>query len=353
MTARTHGSATPEPRTVPSDERAFIAGVLRHERDAIGRIADGVGAEYEHAVDLIVRCADAGGTVLVSGLGKSGHIGAKIAATLSSLGVPSHSVHPTEAAHGDLGRFRPHDLALCLSHSGETEEVVNLAAILRQDGVPIIAITRGRTDAHAESTLQRLARVTLEVGVVGEAGAGDVPAPTSSTTAALAIGDALALAAARRRSFTNDQFRARHPGGQLGSLLRPVMDLVRFKGENLPLARESDAISAALTRASELVRRPGALLVTDDAGTLTGIFTDSDLRRLVLEGGADLQRPVGTVMTRGPKSLGSDATASDAVTLFRRCRADEIPIVDDSGCPVGILDVQDLIAMRLVKDDDG
>jgi len=334
----------------PEDECAFISRVLRDERDAIGRIAERVGARYEQAVDLIVRCADSGGTVLVSGVGKSGHIGAKISATLASLGVPSHAVHPTEAAHGDLGRFRATDLAICLSHSGETEEVVNLAAILRQDKIPIIAITRGATDALGVSTLGRLASVVLEVGVVGEAGGVSVPAPTSSTTAALAIGDALALAAARRRSFTNDEFRARHPGGQLGSLLRPIMDLVRFRGENLPLASESMGIAEALTRASEVVRRPGALLVTDNKGVLVGIFTDSDLRRLVLEGGADLDGPIGRVMTRSPESLPETATASDAVTLFRRCRADEIPIVDASGRPTGLLDVQDLIAMRLVKD---
>jgi len=350
MAPEAERATSTERETERGRELAFVASVLRHERDAIDRIAERVGDEYGRAVDLLVRCADEGGTVLVTGLGKSGHIGAKIAATLSSLGVPSHCVHPTEAAHGDLGRFRPQDLALCLSHSGETDEVVNLAAILRQDRIPIIAITRGAGDGHGASTLQRLASVTLEVGVVGEAGEGDVPAPTTSTTAALAIGDALALAAARRRSFTNDQFRARHPGGQLGSLLRPVMDLVRFKGENLPLASESVGIARALTRASEVVRRPGALLVTGEGGVLTGIFTDSDLRRLVLEGGADLDRPIGSVMTRDPKTLGAGATASDAVTLFRRCRADEIPIVDEDGRPIGLLDVQDLIAMRLVKD---
>lgn len=335
-----------------TDEIRFIASVLEHESSAIARIAAGADESFVKAVDLIVTCADAGGNVIVSGLGKSGHIGAKISATLASLGIPSHAVHPTEAAHGDLGRFQPRDIVIALSHSGETEELVNLAAILRQDKLPIIAITRGDSDTHEPSSLQRLANVTLKVGVVDEAGDGSVPAPTTSTTVALAIGDALALASARRRAFSHDDFRARHPGGQLGSLLRPALELVRFRaGENLPIARESDTVAGALTSAAQVVRRPGALLVVNDSGTLTGIFTDSDLRRLVLEDPKKLDAPISSVMTRDPKALTPSDTAADAVTMFRQYRADEIPIVDDHGAPLGLLDVQDLIAMRLVKDD--
>ena len=336
----------------PSEEIRFIASVLEHESSAIARIASGVDDTFVNAVDLIVQCADSGGNVIVSGLGKSGHIGAKISATLASLGIPSHAVHPTEAAHGDLGRFQSRDVVIALSHSGETEELVNLAAILRQDKLPIIAITRGDTDTHDPSSLQRLAHVTLKVGVVDEAGDGSVPAPTTSTTAALAIGDALALAAARRRAFSHDDFRARHPGGQLGSLLRPALELVRFRaGENLPIANESDTVANALTSAAQVVRRPGALLIVNDSGELSGIFTDSDLRRLVLEDPSKLDTPIRSVMTRDPKALQPNATAADAVTMFRQYRADEIPIVDDNKQPIGLLDVQDLIAMRLVKDD--
>ena len=332
-------------------ERAFMARALTHEADAIARIAARVDEGFVEAIDLIVRCSEQGGTVLVSGLGKSGHIGAKISATLASLGIPSHPVHPTEAAHGDLGRFQPKDVVIALSHSGETEELVNLVAILRQDKLPVIAITRGVVDGSPESALARLADVVLAVGVVGEAGDGDYLAPTTSTTAALAIGDALALAVARRRSFSHEDFHARHPGGQLGSLLRPAMELVRFKaGENLPIAKETDSVSEALKEASNVVRRPGALLVTDDSGTLTGIFTDSDLRRLILSNPDDLQRPMGEVMSRGPRCLNGDAKASDAVTMFREFRADEIPIVDSDGKPMGLLDVQDLIAMKLVRE---
>lgn len=335
------------------DETAFVARVLRHEAEAVAALADAADERYSRAVDLIVACADAGGTVLVSGLGKSGLIGAKISATMASLGITSHPVHPTEAAHGDLGRFRPQDVAICLSHSGETEEVVALAALLRQDGLPVIAITRGAAGGREPSSLERMATVTLPALVTDEAGDGDFMAPTSSTTATAAIGDALALAAARRRAFTEADFRRRHPGGQLGGLLRPVTDLIRFRaGENLPLVPDTRSVHEALTEAARVVRRPGALLVTDDAGVLAGIFTDSDLRRLVLRDASELARPLSEVMTRAPRTLPDTALARDAVAMFREHRQDEIPVVDDAGRPVGLLDVQDLIAMRLVRGED-
>lgn len=335
-----------------ADERAFIVGVLRHEAQAVAALAEQADDRYTHAVDLICACADAGGTVLVSGLGKSGHIGAKISATMASLGITSHPVHPTEAVHGDLGRFRPHDLAVCLSHSGETAEVVALAAILRQDNIPIIAITRGSGPGGEPSSLERVATVTLPALVTDEAGDGDFMAPTSSTTATLAIGDAIALAAARRRSFTEADFRRRHPGGQLGGLLRPVTDLIRFRvGDNLPLVPQTLTVQQALTEAARVVRRPGALLVTDAQGRLAGIFTDSDLRRLILRDAGELARPIAEVMTRSPRTLPGTALTRDAVAMFREHRQDEIPVLDHDGRPIGLLDVQDLIAMRLVRDD--
>lgn len=335
----------------PEDELEFARGVLRDEARALEGLAAGLGASFEEAVSLVERCADGGGTVLLSGLGKSGLIGAKISATLASLGVPSHSVHPAEAAHGDLGRFRPSDLAICLSKSGETEEVVNLAAILRQDGLPVIAIT-GVAGGPNPSSLERLATLTLGLGVEEEAGGGDLLAPTSSTTATLALGDALALAAARRRRFTNHDFAKRHPGGSLGGQLRPVADLLRFKaGENLPVIADDLSVEEALRAAAGVARRPGALLLTDGTtGRLSGIFTDSDLRRLILKNAEDLRRPIGEVMTRQPRCLPADALVRDAVLMVREHRQDEIPVVDAEGRPVGVLDVQDLVTMKLVKD---
>lgn len=334
------------------DELAYVRRVLRAEAGAIEAAGALLGEPFCRAVSLVVRCADAGGTVLVTGLGKSGLIGAKISATLSSLGIPSHSVHPTEAAHGDLGRFRPSDTVICLSRSGETDEVVNLAAILRQDRLPIISITGGAPrEGPARSSLERLATVSLHLGEFDEAGEGP-EAPTSSTTAALALGDAIALAAARRRDFTDADFAQRHPGGTLGGMLRPVTEVLRSRTNgNCPAVLETTPVIEAIGAATG--RRAGAVLLVDDRGLLSGIFTDADLRRKLTERGPGewMRAPIATVMTRSPTALPETALVRDAVRLTRERRLDEIPIVDGSGRPVGILDVQDLIAMRLVKDE--
>jgi arabinose-5-phosphate isomerase len=339
-----------EPRTYP-DELRFAKGVISDEAAALARLSEKLGDEFSSAVDRLERCADVGGSVLVSGLGKSGLIGQKIAATLSSLGVAAHFVHPAEAAHGDLGRFRPQDVAICISNSGETDEVVNLAAILRQDVLPIIAIV-GRENA-TPSTLERLADITLKLHLTHEAGEPDFTAPTSSTTATLALGDALALALARRREFTEADFAKRHPGGTLGGMLRGVLEIIRFRAHppeaNLPLISDALTVSQALREAAQAGRRPGALLLVAADGTLSGIFTDGDLRRLILRDPAQLHVPISTLMTRSPRTLRDSALVRDAVTLFRECRQDEIPIVDDAGKPVGLLDVQDLIALKLVR----
>jgi arabinose-5-phosphate isomerase len=201
------------------------------------------------------------------------------------------------------------------------------------------------------SSLERLASVALLLGVRREAGAPHFVAPTSTTTAALALGDALALATARRRNFTDADFARRHPGGALGGLLRPVVEVLRFEvGRNMPLIPESVTVTEALQRAAEAGRRPGAVLLVDAAGRLSGIFTDADLRRIVLRDARELSRPIRDVMTRSPRTLPSTALVRDAARMFRECRQDEIPIVDPDGRPVGLLDVQDLIAMKLVRD---
>jgi arabinose-5-phosphate isomerase len=311
-----------------------------------------VSGAFVEAVTLICTCADSGGTVLVTGLGKSGLVGAKISATMASLGIPSHGVHPSEAAHGDLGRFRATDTVICISASGETDEVVNLAAVLKQDGLPIISITGpGGGAGRPPSSLERLATVALTLGIETEAGSPEFVAPTSSTTATMALGDALALCAARRRNFTHQDFKRRHPGGALGGLLRPVTDVMRcVMGKNLPLVPDTMTVAQALAKADEVGRRPGALMLVDGAGRLSGIFTDGDLRRLILRDAGELSRPIAQVMTRSPRTLGRTALVADAVKMIREFRADEIPVVDEeTGKPVGILDVQDLIAMRLVK----
>ena len=335
------------------DATSFAQFVIRDEAAALTRLADALTTSdaFSRAVQLIVTCANAGGTVLVTGLGKSGHIGAKISATLASLGIPSHSVHPTEAAHGDLGRFRSCDTVIAISFSGETDEVVGLCGILRQDNLPILSITGGAKNPAEASSLERLATVALRLGVAKEAGSPQFVAPTTSTTATLAMGDALALAAARERNFTSTDFARRHPGGSLGGVLRPVTEVMRWTaGKNLPLIDCTLTVEAALKLADQ-GRRPGAMvLITPGTGALAGIFTDGDLRRLVLRNPAGMRDSIDKVMTKGPRTLRDDALVQDAVAMFREFRQDEIPVVDAAGRPVGMLDVQDLIAMKLVSE---
>ncbi len=345
--------------TEHNGEVDFFCGVLASEADALRSLsraaAERLGGEITRAVGLLTACASAGGSVLVTGLGKSGLVGAKIAATMSSLGIPSHTVHPAEAAHGDLGRFRPKDVVIAISYSGETDEVIDLCAILRQDGLAIIGICNGPIESgDTPSTLERLATVTIRLGLKAEAGAPRFAAPTSSTTLTMAVGDALALAAAKRCEFSDADFARRHPGGSLGRLLRPVREILRYEvGKGFTGVADTLAVSEALRAAAESGggRRPGAILLIDAvSGTLSGIFTDGDLRRLVLSDPARLDRPIREVMTRSPRTLNETALVRDAVRMFREHRQDEIPVVDAAHTPVGILDVQDLIAMKLVQD---
>ena len=328
------------------EELSFAAQVMREEAGAIDRAAALLDERFTAAVDLVVASAQQGGNLVVSGMGKSGLIGAKISATIASVGVPSHVVHPAEAVHGDLGRITSKDCVLALSYSGTTAEVVALASIVRQDGIPVISITAGKEGA----ALDRLATVALPIGIVEEACPLSL-APTSSTTATLALGDALALAASQRLSFTADDFAKRHPGGWLGELLRPVTEILRFKaGENLPVIPDTLTVGEALAQAESASRRPGAMVLVDAAGRLTGIFTDADLRRLVLDRDGAMAVPIAEVMTRSPRTLGAGASVRDAMELVREVRADEIPVIDDAGTPVGVLDVQDLMAMRVARD---
>jgi len=320
--------------------------VLRAESEAIRIVLEALDERFNEAVDLLVETARKNAGVVVTGMGKSGLIGQKISATLSSLGVPSHFLHPAEATHGDLGRIRRDDCVLALSYSGRTHEVVTLATLLRQDEIPIISITRGRGD----SALERLSTIALPLGEIEEA----CPlalAPTSSSTATLALGDALALEASRLLSFTPDDFAKRHPSGLLGDLLRPVTDVLRFRvEENLAVCDTSMSVGEALRESSRFGRRPGAMVIVGENGALAGLFTDGDLRRLVVRDPNELNRPIEQVMTASPRTLPADALVRDAVQMVREHRQDEIPIVGADGAPVGVLDVQDLIALKVVRE---
>ena len=326
-------------------EAAFITEALEAEADAIRHVCERAGTvertNWQDAIDVLERCD---GHVVVSGMGKSGLVGAKISATFTSLGQPSSLLHPAEAMHGDLGRVRANDVVLLLSFSGETEEVVNLAAILKADGVARIGIS-----SSPNSGLARLCTVHLSLGDLTEACPLNLT-PTASTTAMLALGDALALALSRRRSFGAEEFRRRHPGGMLGAGLRPILDVLRFKvGRNLPVVRDNVTVRDACEQ-TQTGRRPGAVVLVDEQGRLSGIFTDGDLRRLLLEDPQGMDRPIVEVMTRRPEHLGGDDLLRDAVRLMRENRHDEIPVCDHDGKPVGLVDVQDLIALRVVSE---
>jgi len=328
-----------------TEEAVFIAECLRAEAGAVLRIAeklnDREAGHWQNALNCLANCE---GHVVVSGMGKSGLVGAKVSATFSSLGQPSHVVHPADAIHGDLGRIRRGDVALLLSYSGSTEEVLNLAAILKSDGVPRVGISR----TH-QSALASLCDVHLAVGEIEEACPLNL-APTASTTAIQAMGDALALALARRRNFTADDFHKHHPGGMLGVGLRKITEALRFRvGDNLPVVHDRVTVREACQHTAGN-RRAGAILVVDDQQRLAGIFTDGDLRRLVVKDASAMDRRIGEVMTPRPQHLTIDDLVRDAVRLVRERRLDEIPVLDHNGKPVGLVDVQDLIAMKVVSE---
>ncbi|MDO8730622.1 MAG: KpsF/GutQ family sugar-phosphate isomerase [Candidatus Omnitrophota bacterium] len=311
--------------------------VLRIERDAIGRLERRLDGRFEKAVDLLGRCL---GRVVVTGMGKPGIIGQKISATFSSLGIPSLWLHPAEAAHGDLGRVTGQDVVIALSHSGETDEILHLLPVLKKIGAKLISVT-----GSPASRMGTQADVVLDTFVKNEASPWGL-VPTASTTAMLALGDALAVALSEKRGFTSKDFAALHPGGSLGKRLTlRVEDLMR-KGTANPVVKESDSVKKvllAITRA-----RAGSAAVVTARGKLAGIFTDGDLRRYIEAAQQILRRKVSTVMTRRPKTLPGGHLAVEALKIMRGYRIDEILILGPHGRPVGLLDIQDLLRAGLV-----
>ena len=313
--------------------------VIEAEADAVRRVAEAVDDAFAAAVDLLAAC---GGAVVASGVGKAGHVARKVSATLASTGTPSHFLSPADALHGDLGSVRDGDVLLLFSASGESEELVRLLGITRRLGHRAVAVCRGR-----DSALGRDSDVVVSVGRVAEA----CPlrlAPTCSTTAMLAVGDALAMCVMRRRDFTADDFARFHPAGQLGRKLMRVEEAMTFRaGTNLPTATPGQSVGDVLRQVSTITRRPGAVVVVDE-GQLVGIFSDGDLRRLIVaEPAAALGRRIGEVMTVNPKRVRADALAADAMAVMRRHRVDELPVVDADGRAVGLIDVQDLVVLKL------
>ncbi len=335
------------PLLASQEQIRFAREVLSTEAAAIGGIE--IDDRLVAAVELIIaHTRDDRGSVVVSGVGKSGLIGTKISATFASTGTPSHFLHPTEALHGDLGRIKKGDLVLLLSYGGNTEELVTLAAILKQDDVATISITG---TVHCD--LAKLSTINLVIGKMTEACPLNL-APSASTTATLALGDALALTVSKALGFGIQDFQKMHPGGSLGKQLLPITQAMRFRvGENFSLTPSGQSIQEAYRLASEQnhahCRHSGALLITDSDGKLAGIFTDADLRRLLLAHGRDaLEQPLDGVMTKGPRHLTDTHRVADAVHMTQAHRIDEIPIVDQAGRPIGLIDVQDLIALKVI-----
>ena len=318
--------------------------VLESEMSAINHVQNELDESFEVAVNLLLNCK---GHVVVSGLGKSGLVGQKLSATLASTGTPSHFLHPTEAVHGDLGKIRRGDVVLLLSYSGRTEEVSALAAILRQDGVPIVSISRSK-----ETQLGKLSDAPLSIGNIAEACQNGL-APTSTTTAMMALGDALAVAVSSKRNFTADEFSKSHPGGTLGKTMMPIKEFIRFRvGENIVIGHRDQSLRELLEIGEKFERRCGAILIADaQTNKLAGILTDGDLRRnLISKGATILDQTVGSVMTASPITIEQNCPTKDAIQIIREKRLDELPVVDSSGCPVGVLDVQDLVALKLIAD---
>lgn len=311
--------------------------VLRIEAEAIRRLIPRVDRRFEAAVRLLLACQ---GRVVVTGMGKAGLIGQKVSATLSSTGTPSHWVHPAEAIHGDLGRVTKGDVVLALSNSGETEELTRLLPVIKRIGARLIALT-----GNPASTLGRYGDVTLDASVTREACSLNL-APTASTTAMLAMGDALAVVVAERKRFKERDFALLHPGGQLGRRLwLRVRDLMRT-GQEHPVVRDCLRVNEVLLAITKA--RAGCASVVDARGRLCGVFTDGDLRRHLDAMDYLARRPVRQVMTRHPKTIGPDRLAFEALRLLQEHRIDELVVVDARRRPVGLLDVQDLLKAGLV-----
>ena len=314
--------------------------VIEAEAEAIRSVTPIVDASFLQACEMIYSCS---GSCIVSGIGKAGIIGQKISATLASTGTPSHFLHPAEAVHGDLGRLRKNDVVMVLSYGGETDEVTRLINLVKQQQIKMIAIT-----GDSDSTLCKYSDVTLCMGRMSEACPLGV-APSVSTTCMLAVGDALAFTVMKARNFSVEDYVRFHPGGSLGAKLMTVAQSMMFRpGEKLPVVELTETIKQLLEKTSD-VKRHGAVMVVDKAGKLAGIITDADLRRLMTENNSGVfELKVGGVMTADCKKIRADALASEATAIFHKYRIDDLPVVDADNRPVGLIDVQDIVTIKVV-----
>lgn len=302
------------------------------EAQAILKLKDRVGANFEQAINLIYNCH---GRVIITGMGKSGHIGRKIAATLTSTGTPSYFLHPAESTHGDSGIITRQDVVIAISNSGETAELLNLLPLIKRFEVPMIAMT-GKTN----STLSQKADVTLDISIEREA----CPlgkAPTTSTTATLAMGDAIAICLLQKRGFTEEDFLLFHPSGALGKgILYKATDLM-IKDERLPLVSETTSFKEAIKLISD--KKLGCAIAVNNNGIMTGILTDGDIRRTLLKYTSAENLTVKDVMTINPKTVQPSDLAAKALAIMEKYSITSLVVIDENSRPEGLLHVHDLL----------
>ena len=316
---------------------ALARRVLEIEADAVRALIGRIDGSFLKALRLVLACK---GRVVVSGIGKSGHIARKIASTMASTGTPAFFVHAAEAGHGDLGMIRPEDIFVCISNSGESSELLAIVPLVKRQGAKLIAIT-----GEARSTLAREADVHLDAGVAQEACPLNL-APTASTTATLALGDALAVALLDARGFSEADFARSHPGGSLGRrLLTRVYDVMR-RDADMPTVPIEATLSTAVLEISR--KRMGMTAVVDTAGRIAGIFTDGDLRRTV-EKVTDLKSArIADLMSKAPRTIGPQALAVEAVELMERHMINQLLVAGEDGVLVGALGMHDLFRAKVV-----
>lgn len=310
---------------------------VRLEQEAVAALEERIGDDFVRACQLILACK---GRVVVTGMGKSGHVGHKIAATLASTGTPAFFVHPGEASHGDLGMITRGDLVIAISNSGNSPEILTMLPILKRLGIPMITMT-----GKPNSPLAEAAEVSLDIRVASEACPLDL-APTSSTTVTLVMGDALAVALLEARGFTAEDFALSHPGGILGRrLLLRVSDLMHG-GERMPKVQPDTSLLNALGEIS--AKGLGMTTVVSPNGELLGVFTDGDLRRAVDKGHDIRQVTIENIMTRNPTSVRSDALAAEALTIMENRKITALVVTDEQSLAVGVIHMHDLLRAGLV-----